>query len=35
METSSRTGATIHVMSTLALVNAMRELVARYQQRAR
>ena len=35
MEMSSRTGATIHVMSTLALVNAMRELVARYQQRAR
>jgi molybdate transport system substrate-binding protein len=35
MEISSRTGAAIHVMSTLALVNAMRELVARYQQRAR
>jgi molybdate transport system substrate-binding protein len=34
METSSRTSAAIHVMSTLALVNAMRELVARYQQRA-
>ena len=34
METSSRTRAAVHVMSTLALVNAMRELVARYQQRA-
>lgn len=34
MEKSSRMPATIHVMSTLALVNAMRELVTEYQQRA-
>jgi molybdate transport system substrate-binding protein len=33
METSSRMPAAIRVMSTLALLNAMRELVARYQQR--